>query len=131
MERDVLCSHGVSRFLREKFFNHSDGYTEYICRCGKPSIVNHRDNVYKCKYCKDNADITAIPASTTSRVFMQEMQSCGIGISRIPRPFTYEKNDTPGRELSKIEEYNEETFKKLNNIIEELVDNDTGVEADD
>jgi DNA-directed RNA polymerase II subunit RPB2 len=122
MERDVLGSHGVSRFLREKFFNHSDGYTEYICRCGKPAIVNHRDNVYKCKYCKDNADITAIPTSWTSKLFMQEMQSCNVGIRRIPRPFIYEINDTQNREYSKIEEYNEETVDKINTLIKDSID---------
>ena len=122
MERDVLCSHGVSRFLREKFFNHSDGYTEYICRCGKPAIVNHRDNVYKCKYCKDNADITAIPTSWTSKLFMQEMQSCNVGIRRIPRPFVYEVNDTEDRQHSKIEEYNEETVNKINTLIKDSID---------
>ena len=122
MERDVLCSHGVSRFLREKFFNHSDGYTEYICRCGKPAIVNHRDNVYKCKYCKDNADITAVPTSWTSKLFMQEMQSCNVGIRRIPRPFVYEVNDTVDRKYSKIEEYNEETINKINTLIKDSID---------
>jgi hypothetical protein len=122
MERDVLCSHGVSRFLREKFFNHSDSYTEYICRCGKPAIVNHRENIYKCRYCKDNADITAIPTSWTSKLFCQEMQSCNVGIRRIPRPFTYETTDDENRSKTVIETYGEETFKKLNSIIEDTID---------
>lgn len=131
MERDVLCSHGVSRFLREKFFNHSDGYTEYICRCGKPAIVNHRDNVYKCKYCKDNADITAVPTSWTSKLFMQEMQACNIGIRRIPRPFVYEVNDTPEHEYTQIEDYGEDTFKKLNTLVEDTILDDSAIDADD
>ncbi len=131
MERDVLGSHGVSRFLREKFFNHSDGYTEYICRCGKAAIVNHRDNVYKCKYCKDNADITAIPTSWTSKLFMQEMQSCNVGIRRLPRPFVYEINDNQDRDYTRIEDYGEETFRKLNTMVEDMVDNDASVDADE
>ena len=40
MERDCICARGASKFLGEKFFDHSDGYTEYICRCGKSAIVN-------------------------------------------------------------------------------------------
>jgi DNA-directed RNA polymerase II subunit RPB2 len=131
MERDVLCSHGCSKFLAEKFFSHSDSYSEYICRCGKPAIVNHRENIYKCRYCKDNADITAIPTSWTSKLFMQEMQSCSVGIRRVPRPFRYEVNDDIDRSKTRIEDYGEETFKKLNSIIEDTIDDAAiGVEND-
>lgn len=131
MEKDVLISHGLSRLIREKFFNHSDGYTEYICRCGKPAIVNHRENIYTCKYCKDNADIIAMPTSWTSKLFMQEMQSCNIGIRRIPRPYTYQQYDNADRDLSTIEEYTEDTYRKLNTQIEDMVDDsNTGVEVE-
>lgn len=131
MERDVLASHGVSRFLREKFFNHSDGYTEYICRCGKPAIVNHNDKVYKCKHCKDNADIVAIPTSWSSKLAMQEIQSCNIGVRKIPRPFTYEINDNDDREFTHIEDYSEETLRKLNTQVEDMIDDSTtAVDAD-
>ena len=127
MERDVLASHGVSRFLNEKFFKHSDGYTEYICRCGKPAIVNHKENIYKCKYCKDAADITAVPTSWTSKLFMQELESCNVGIRRIPRPFTFEINDNQEREFSKIDEYNEDTARQLTRIAEDMVDDTAAV----
>jgi DNA-directed RNA polymerase beta subunit len=90
MERDVLASHGVSRFIREKFFDHSDGYTEYRCRCGKPAIVNVKKNIYKCKYCKDNADIAAIPTSWSAKLFRQEMETMNIGIRAYTTPYTYE-----------------------------------------
>lgn len=129
MEKDVLVSHGLSRLIREKFFNHSDGYTEYICRCGKSAIVNHRENIYKCTYCKDNADITAIPTSWTSKLFMQEMQSSNIGIRRIPRPFIYQQYDNNDRDLSVIEEYTEDTYRKLNTQIEDMID-DSGTAVD-
>lgn len=131
MERDVLCSQGMSRFLREKFFNHSDGYTDYICRCGKPAVVNHQENVYKCKYCKDNADIVAIPTSWTSKLFIQEMKSCNVGIRTIPRPFGYEVNDTENREYSRFETYAEDTYRKLNSQVEDMIDDGgTAVEND-
>lgn len=121
----------MSRFLREKFFNHSDGYTEYICRCGKPAIVNHNDKVYKCKHCKDNADIVAIPTSWSSKLAMQEIQSCNIGVRKIPRPFTYEINDNDDREFTHIEDYSEETLRKLNTQVEDMIDDSTtAVDAD-
>jgi DNA-directed RNA polymerase beta subunit len=89
-ERDVLCSHGATKFLQEKFFDHSDGFTEYICRCGKAAVVNTKRNIYKCKYCKDNADISAIPTSWSSKLFMQEMETMNVGIKRHIKPFIYE-----------------------------------------
>lgn len=122
MERDVICSHGASRFLHEKFFKHSDGYTEYICRCGKPAIVNHKENIYKCLHCKDNADIMAIPSSWTSKLFFQEIESCNIGIKRIPRPFMFEKQDNVEREFSHIDVYNEASLKQLARFAEESID---------
>ena len=90
MERDVLCSHGASKVIHEKYFEHSDMYKEYICRCGKPAIVNVDNNMYKCKYCKDNADIAEVQTSWSSKLFMQELDSMNIGVARQIEPFTYE-----------------------------------------
>jgi ribosomal protein L37AE/L43A len=130
MEKDVIISHGGSRTLAEKFFYHSDGYNEYICRtCGKPAIVNHRENIYKCRYCVDNADITCVPTSWTSKLFVQEMESTNVGIRRIPKPFEYEINDTEDRELSQIDEYSEATVRKLAYEAMDSVD-DSGTKVD-
>jgi len=125
MEKDVLVSHGASYTLHEKFFNHSDGYTEYICRCGKAAIVNHRQKLYKCKYCKDNADIVAVPGSWTSKLFMQEMESINVGIRRMPRPFTYTVSDNVDREHSQIDPYDNETITSLRDQVEDMVDDST------
>ena len=90
MERDVLCSHGASKVIHEKYFEHSDIFNEYICRCGKAAIVNTNNNIYKCKYCKDNADIAEVQTSWSSKLFMQELDSMNIGVRRQLEPFTYE-----------------------------------------
>jgi DNA-directed RNA polymerase II subunit RPB2 len=124
MEKDVLVSHGSSRFLGEKFYHHSDGFIEYICRCGKPAIVNHKENIYKCRYCKDNADIVAVPTSWTSKLFMQEMEAINVGIRRVPRPFSYEVNDNDEREFSQIDLYNEDTLRELVRQAVDMVDDD-------
>jgi DNA-directed RNA polymerase II subunit RPB2 len=126
MERDVICSHGASQFLREKFFNHSDGYTEYICRCGKPAIVNKREGIFKCKSCKDMADITAVPTSWTSKLFMQEMVACNVGIRRIPKPFNFPMNDNEYGDYSKIESYSDDTLDKLLSISEDAINDIVG-----
>ena len=89
-------------------------------------IINHRENIYKCKYCKDNADISAVPTSWTSKLFMQEMESTNVGIRRIPRPFVFE---SVAKEKPMIDEYNDTTVKQLARMVEDMVE-DTGVSID-
>jgi DNA-directed RNA polymerase beta subunit len=93
MERDTLCSHGSSKFISEKYFDHSDGFTEYVCRCGKTAVFNKERNIYKCNYCQDDAEIIAYPTSWSSKLLMQEMESMNVGIKRLPGPFTYDDKD--------------------------------------
>lgn len=99
MERDVIASHGGMKFMTEKFFSHSDGYTHYVCRCGKAATVNVEKNIYKCNYCKDNADIVAYNTSWSSKLFIQELESMNVGIRQKPDPFTY---DTTNPEIEKL-----------------------------
>jgi len=130
MEKDCLVSHGSSNMIHEKMFLHSDGYMLYLCRCGKEAIVNHKENIYKCAYCKDNADITAIPSSWSHKLFIHEMESMNIGIRRLPRPFTYPVNDNIKGELSQIEPYDENTLNNLNSQVEDMID-DANVSLDE
>lgn len=99
MERDCLVSHGSARFMSEKYFAHSDGYTEYVCRCGKSAVVNIGKGIYQCKYCKANASIAALPTSWSSKLFIQELEMLGVGIKRMPEPFTYDISDAKICEL--------------------------------
>jgi DNA-directed RNA polymerase beta subunit len=92
MERDVYAAHGASKSLSEKFFDHSDGYKEYVCRCGKPAIVNVQMGIYDCEYCKDNADIIGYNTSWTAKLLNQVINSMGIGTRRYPEPFTYARS---------------------------------------
>ncbi len=128
MERDVLSSHGAMFTLYEKFFLHSDGMYEYICRCGRPAIVNHKQNIYKCNYCGNNADIVAIPSSYSGKLFNQEINTMNVGTARIPRPFSFPKNDDGT--LSTIDEYNDESIMTLLETAEEMIEDD-GVVAED
>lgn len=114
MEKDAIVSHGSAALLHEKFYNHSDGFTEYICsRCGKPAIVNHKEKLYKCNYCKDLARIGAVPSSWTSKLFMQELESANIGVRRLLKPFQYEVYDTEEKEFTTKPVYNDNAIKQL------------------
>lgn len=102
MEKDVLVSHGVCEVLNEKFTKHSDGYIEYFCRCGKPAIVNVQENIYTCTDCKYAADIVAVQTSWAAKLLRQEMQSSNSGLLCIPKPYTFQTNDTADRQLSTV-----------------------------
>lgn len=93
MERDCLVSHGVSRFMSEKFREHSDAFTEYVCRCGKSAVVNIEKGIYKCNYCANNADIVGYPTTWSSKLFVQELETMNVGVKRLPESFTYNKRD--------------------------------------
>jgi DNA-directed RNA polymerase beta subunit len=90
MEKDVICAHGSMKLMTEKFNNHSDGIVKFVCRCGKPAIVNVEKNIFKCVYCEDNAEIVAINTTWSSQLFLQEMESMGVGIRQTPDPHIYE-----------------------------------------
>jgi len=64
---------GTMRSLYEKFYDDSDGITVYICRiCHNRAVINEKLNIYKCKYCGDNAEIVAVPSSYVANLFWQE-----------------------------------------------------------
>ena len=91
MEKDVLVGNGLSRFLSEKFYDHSVGFNLYICwGCGKYATVNHQLKKYKCKKCGDNADIAEVQSSWSAKLFNQELQSMGIGVRPRLTPYEYE-----------------------------------------
>lgn len=96
MERDVLVANGALSFLKEKFMDHSDGFTWYVCtRCGSRDsvIVNESRNTYKCKKCNDLADIVRIPSSVSSKLFSQEVRGMNIGMRWHIQPPTFEENE--------------------------------------
>lgn len=94
MEKDVLLSSGLSRFLSEKFYDHSDNFKVYICRgCGKYATVNHKLKLHNCKTCGNNSDISEIDSSWTSKLFMQEIHGMNIGARPRLTPYEYEYND--------------------------------------
>ena len=81
----------ITLFWMEKFFVHSDEYTEFRCSCGRPAIVNVAEHIYKCSYCKDAADIFRFPTSYSAKLFRQQQACVGIGARLIPEPYVIEQ----------------------------------------
>jgi DNA-directed RNA polymerase beta subunit len=94
-----LTAHGVSRFIQEKFRDHSDGYMWHICReCNMPCVVNHRERIYKCNTCGDDADPVSIPTTWTAKLLNQEVNSMHIRAALHPAPYTYYEEEPESKE---------------------------------
>lgn len=90
MEKDVLAAHGTMRALNDKLYEDSDAFTIYICRnCGNKAIVNEKKNIYKCNYCKDNADIAKVPSSWASNLFTSMNSAMNVKMKYELEPYMY------------------------------------------
>lgn len=90
MEAWVLCAHGAMGLLNSKFYEDSDGITVPICRvCGYRAIVNEKERKYRCKKCRDRADIVAVPSSWVANLFANEASAMNAKIQFKIAPFTY------------------------------------------
>lgn len=93
MEAWVLCAHGAMGLLNCKFYEDSDGITVPICRvCGNRAIVNEKERKYRCKKCRDRADIVAVPSSWVANLFANEASAMNAKIQFKIAPFTYPRS---------------------------------------
>jgi len=107
MERDVLISHGTSKYLKEKLLDVSDKYECFVCnKCGliasriknsKTQNVNpSRNDIYYCRICNDNSHIKKVIIPYAFKLLCQELMSMSV----IPK-FKLDEND----EIIGVEEY--------------------------
>jgi DNA-directed RNA polymerase beta subunit len=84
MEAWTLATHGTSHFLMEKFRENSDGFDIYVCAtCGKMPIVNEQNGTFICRTCwynKKYPDIRKIRSTWSTKLFIQEIESCGVDV---------------------------------------------------
>jgi DNA-directed RNA polymerase II subunit RPB2 len=91
MEKDCMFSSSQTRFAAEKLLKSSDSFDIYVCRlCGKRAVVNEKKEIVLCKICKDDADITKIHTTWSSKLFLQELESMNVGVRLKPKAFQYE-----------------------------------------
>lgn len=90
MEKDVYCANSCMRALHEKFYAHSDGIDIPICRiCGDRAVINEKHSLYRCRNCKDNADICLVPASWVSNIFYTEISAMNLKPTFELTPYEY------------------------------------------
>lgn len=91
MERDVMLTHGISKYLKEKLLDNSDLYDTHICdKCGmiaqrmkRPDnqIVERPNDVFYCTNCNNATDISKIRIPYAFKILMQELGAIGINMT--------------------------------------------------
>lgn len=80
MERDVILSHGIMGFLKERLFDCSDKYFVHICKqTGMIAAVNPEEGVFKSLYSDENTtDFVKVQIPYASKLFVQELMGFGL-----------------------------------------------------
>jgi DNA-directed RNA polymerase II subunit RPB2 len=90
MERDVLISHGATRFCKDRLFDVSDKYKVNVCRkCGMIAICNDGTNsnkfytnsdftIHMCKTCGNKTDFALVDMPYANKLMFQELQTINV-----------------------------------------------------
>ncbi len=88
MERDVMLSHGISRFCRERLYDVSDKYKVHICKkCGMIAAYNDGNNksfnhdkftIHSCKTCDNTTDFALVDIPYAYKLMSQELQTINV-----------------------------------------------------
>src|SRR3990172_1967540 len=82
MEKDVLSALGIARAMSGKLYRDSDYFKIAICRrCQERAIINENKAIYKCKKCRDLADICTVDSSWVANLLFSELQAMGLKLN--------------------------------------------------
>jgi DNA-directed RNA polymerase II subunit RPB2 len=96
MERDVLISHGATRFCKDRLFDVSDKYQVNVCKkCGMIAACNDGNNnnkfytnsdftIHMCKTCGNKTDFALVDMPYANKLLFQELQTINV----VPRIIT-------------------------------------------
>lgn len=96
MERDVLISHGATRFCKERLFDVSDKYQVNVCKkCGMVAACNDGNNntkfythsdftIHSCRTCGNKTDFALVDMPYANKLLFQELQTINV----VPRILT-------------------------------------------
>jgi len=96
MERDVLISHGATRFCKERLFDVSDKYQVNVCKkCGMIAACNDGNNntkfytqsdftIHSCRTCGNKTDFALVDMPYANKLLFQELQTINV----VPRILT-------------------------------------------
>jgi len=89
MERDVLISHGATRFCKERLFDVSDKYSVHVCKkCGMIATYNDGTSnnfytkndftIYQCRTCDNKTDFSLVEMPYANKLLFQELQTINV-----------------------------------------------------
>jgi DNA-directed RNA polymerase II subunit RPB2 len=79
MERDCMCSHGASRFTKERMYDVSDAFRVHVCkRCGLIAAFNDQMHIHYCKTCDNRIDFDYVELPYACKLMFQELISMNI-----------------------------------------------------
>ena len=88
MERDVMLSHGISRFCKERLYDVSDKYNVHICKkCGmiasyndgnKKSFNQDTFTIHRCNTCDNTTDFAKVDLPYAYKLMSQELQTINV-----------------------------------------------------
>ena len=85
MERDCMCSHGASRFNKERLYDVSDAYSVYVCKsCGIIASYNNEKHIHLCKTCGNTTSFSYVEIPYACKLLFQELTTMSI----LPRIMT-------------------------------------------
>jgi DNA-directed RNA polymerase II subunit RPB2 len=86
MERDSLCSHGVSNFLTESMMKRGDATSFWICNgCGRIPIYNEPEGLFVCPGCDGPLEFTGLTAD--SLTLQLPTKQSRVTFSKIAMPY--------------------------------------------
>ena len=98
MERDTLCSHGISSFLQESMMKRGDATDFWICNgCGRIPIYNEPEKLFICPTCDGPLNYTGVTAETLT--LQLPTKQSRVTFSRVAMPYTMKLVD---QEMSSI-----------------------------
>jgi len=89
MERDVLISHGATRFCKERLFEVSDKYNVHVCKkCGMVATYNDGKHskfytnsdftIHHCRTCGNRSDFALVDMPYANKLLFQELQTINV-----------------------------------------------------
>ena len=92
MEGWAMTGQGAMRNMQEKMSVDSDGRVAHVCRgCGTYAAYNEYRGLYRCRTCRELADIAAIDTTKSALLFHEELAAAGIGQLLGLRPRRFEE----------------------------------------
>ena len=79
MERDCMCSHGASRFTKERMYDVSDKYSVHVCKkCGLIASYNDVSHIHLCKTCNNRSDFSYVEIPYACKLLFQELTTMNV-----------------------------------------------------